>query len=536
TITESNNGNNCGPWTSVTISAAASIPTLSNPTATSITSSGATLGATVSSNGGASLTARGTCWSTSLTNPSLTNGASCLAEGGTAVSIFSHARTGMPAGTTIYYTGYATNSVGTGYTASSISFVTSAAPFIDLAPAGTGAVTPTTATVGSATSFAMQIINNGNTTTGVAFTNRLRRATDSGGTGSTNVNTNTAGPLAAGAQTSGFSISYTPVAGDVGTRWFSICADEDMSGNGTITESNNGNNCGPWTSVTVNPGAATAPVIDTPTSESITPTSAVLGATVQSDGGSPITGRGVCWSTAIDPSLSNGATCQSTSGTTGVFTVPASGLTPGTTYYFRGYATNSVDTSYTLSGISFTTLGPVANLTVDNPVANVGDTRNLTVNCTDAASYSGTAPIGNGVWSGTPVVVSTGALNSPGAQPYQLICYSGAGQTGTASAPDIETITVNNPNISITAEPTRVAVGGNTLIRWSATSVTSCSIRKNGALTSWQPTVSSNATNGQRNDTINGQSTFVLSCSPVGGGAAITSTVIVNVEGGFKPF
>jgi hypothetical protein len=45
----------------------------------------------------------------------LINGGTCLAEGGTAIGAFTHARTSMPSGTLIHYTGYATNSVGTGY-------------------------------------------------------------------------------------------------------------------------------------------------------------------------------------------------------------------------------------------------------------------------------------------------------------------------------------------------------------------------------------------------------------------------------------
>ncbi|HMP72175.1 MAG TPA: fibronectin type III domain-containing protein [Kiritimatiellia bacterium] len=86
------------------------VPTLTTPTVSSITTGGATLGATVTSDGGAALTSRGTVWGTTA-NPT-GNG---LAEGGTSVSAFSHARSGMSVNTFYYYRGYAVNSAGTGY-------------------------------------------------------------------------------------------------------------------------------------------------------------------------------------------------------------------------------------------------------------------------------------------------------------------------------------------------------------------------------------------------------------------------------------
>ncbi|MDD4118154.1 MAG: fibronectin type III domain-containing protein, partial [Kiritimatiellae bacterium] len=86
------------------------VPTLTSPTATSIGQTGATLGATVTANGGSALTSRGTVWGTS-TDPT-GNGA---AEGGTSVEAFSHARSGLSQGTKYFYRGYAVNSVGTAY-------------------------------------------------------------------------------------------------------------------------------------------------------------------------------------------------------------------------------------------------------------------------------------------------------------------------------------------------------------------------------------------------------------------------------------
>jgi hypothetical protein len=86
------------------------VPTLTTPTATSIASTTATLGANVTSNGGGTLTARGTVWGTS-TNPT----GNQVAEGGLTIGTFSQNRTSLTAGTKIYYRGYASNSAGTGY-------------------------------------------------------------------------------------------------------------------------------------------------------------------------------------------------------------------------------------------------------------------------------------------------------------------------------------------------------------------------------------------------------------------------------------
>lgn len=106
------------------------------------------------------------------------------------------------------------------------------------------------------------------------------------------------------------------------------------------------------------------PTVTTPTVASITTTSAVLGANVTSAGSpSPITARGTCWGTSIDPTTN----CTAEGGlTTGVFTQSRTGLTPGTLYYYRGYATNSTGTSYSESG-SFTTLTGACTVTGISP-------------------------------------------------------------------------------------------------------------------------------------------------------------------------
>ena len=95
---------------SVTTLAAIVAPSVSSPTATSITNNTVTLGGNITSDGGAAITDRGTLWKTSS---GVTISDNFLSEGGTTTGLFTSARTGLPSKTLIYYAAYATNSVGT---------------------------------------------------------------------------------------------------------------------------------------------------------------------------------------------------------------------------------------------------------------------------------------------------------------------------------------------------------------------------------------------------------------------------------------
>lgn len=68
------------------------------------------------------------------------------------------------------------------------------------------------------------------------------------------------------------------------------------------------------------------------------------GGNITSDGGSPVTARGVCWNTSPNPTIANSKTIDGLG--TGIFTSNLTGLTNNTTYYVRAYATNATGTSY----------------------------------------------------------------------------------------------------------------------------------------------------------------------------------------------
>ena len=96
----------------------------------------------------------------------------------------------------------------------------------------------------------------------------------------------------------------------------------------------------------------TIPTVITNSVSNITATNATCGGNVTSDGGATVTARGVCWSTSQNPTVNDSHTSNGSG--TGSFTSNITGLTAGTTYYVRAYATNSAGTAYGQE-VSFTT-------------------------------------------------------------------------------------------------------------------------------------------------------------------------------------
>lgn len=98
---------------------------------------------------------------------------------------------------------------------------------------------------------------------------------------------------------------------------------------------------------------STLPTLSTTNASNIQSNSAESGGNVISDGGSPITARGVVWSTFPNPTISLSTSTNNGTGL-GIFTSALNWLTLKTTYYVRAYATNSLGTAYG-NEITFTT-------------------------------------------------------------------------------------------------------------------------------------------------------------------------------------
>lgn len=88
----------------------ATAPQVSLVSVSGVTTDAATIGATITSDGGSPILERGTVWS--VNTPATIND-NKLAEGGTSIGGFSQLRTSLPSGMDIFYAAYATNAIGT---------------------------------------------------------------------------------------------------------------------------------------------------------------------------------------------------------------------------------------------------------------------------------------------------------------------------------------------------------------------------------------------------------------------------------------
>jgi hypothetical protein len=98
------------------------------------------------------------------------------------------------------------------------------------------------------------------------------------------------------------------------------------------------------------------PTITTTAVSAIDSTKAGSGGNIISDGGAAVTARGVCWSTSVNPTIASSITSDNSGA--GIFTSTLTGLTDGTIYYVRAYATNVIGTAYG-NEVSFTKITPL---------------------------------------------------------------------------------------------------------------------------------------------------------------------------------
>lgn len=151
--------------------------------------------------------------------------------------------------------------------------------------------------------------------------------------------------------------------------------------------------------------ALSVPTLTTDTITGITNNGASGGGTISSDGGSPVTARGLCYSTTINPTIANSLS-PSGSGS-GSFSTTLSGLTSSVTYYVRAYATNAVGTAYGAQRSFTTILLSVPTITTDTINAITCTGANSGLNC----SNSGGSTINSqGVCYGTSALPTIAGL------------------------------------------------------------------------------------------------------------------------------
>ena len=168
--------------------------------------------------------------------------------------------------------------------------------------------------------------------------------------------------------------------------------------------------------------------LTTVTVTSIGVSTAFSGGNISSDGSSQITARGVCWSTSQNPTTADTKTTDGTG--TGVYSSSITGLTPGTLYYVRAYATNAVGTTYgkqvSLTSFQLAALSAMhrtfgqAPFILTNPASLSTGTFSYTSSKTGTATVSGNTVTVNG--AGTSTITVTQAASG---------AYASATSTGT---------------------------------------------------------------------------------------------------------
>ncbi|MFA5815731.1 MAG: hypothetical protein WC865_08955 [Bacteroidales bacterium] len=137
------------------------------------------------------------------------------------------------------------------------------------------------------------------------------------------------------------------------------------------------------------------PTVTTQAASSVTSSSAVFNGTASADGGQSITDRGFVHKAGSDPIVTDNKTSASAPTGTGSFTLSKTGLTPGTTYYVKAFATNASGTQLSTSSFSFTTaavlptmsVSAVTNITATTATFNGSITDFGGASCTDRGFY-----------------------------------------------------------------------------------------------------------------------------------------------------
>ena len=101
--------------------------------------------------------------------------------------------------------------------------------------------------------------------------------------------------------------------------------------------------------------SADVPVVTTELATYVFGTNALGNGTIVNDGGSAITQHGVCWSTSANPTTADSKKENGTANFIGSFSGIMTGLTVGTLYHVRAFATNTTGTGYG-ADVTFTTL------------------------------------------------------------------------------------------------------------------------------------------------------------------------------------
>ncbi len=432
----------------------ATIPTVTTATASALTSSAATLSGNVTSDGGATVTSRGFCYSTNSFSPSLSNSTVAVGSG---TGVFSTTLSSLAPNTTYYVTAYATNSVGTNY-GTPISFTTISSGLATITTTAASTITSNSAVLGGniTSDGGYTIISRGICYASTTASPTLANSSVAVGNGTGSYSTNVSGLTA-------------------GTTYYVVAYATNSLGITTY-----------GAPVSFNTASAIIlPTVTSSAASSITSSSAILNGNVTADGGANVTSNGFCYSTTnSSPTLTNSTVAVSSGA--GAFSSTLSGLTSSSTYYVTAYATNSAGTSYS-APITFTTSSnglPSITTTIASSITsnsavlggNISNDGGYTILsrgiCYSSTNTSPTlansiVTIGNGIGAYTTTVTGLTAGTT-----YYVVAYATNNLGITTYGMPVSFIASNSSSIilpSVTSSP--------------ATSVTSTSALINGNVT-----------------------------------------------------
>ncbi len=304
--------------------------TTAEPTATATT---ITVGGSVTDNGGYSVTDRGVCYSTSNSEPTVTED---KISGGKGNGDFSVTITGLSANTTYHLRAYATNENGTVY-GKSVSIQTKDGS----ASVTLGAITGITASSASVPVTVTDVANATLLSCGVCWSTNPNPTIDNDKVVADGKKLNTA---------------YTcNMSGLTANQKYYVRAYATTDAITTYSEQK--------TFITTAGLASVSTGTSTTTSTTITCTGEVT-----DDSGYSVTERGICYSlTNAEPTITDSKLAGGSG--KGTFSVTISKLTPSTKYYIRAYAININGPSYG-NVISATTKNGAASVNIE-PVSNI---------------------------------------------------------------------------------------------------------------------------------------------------------------------
>ncbi len=262
------------------------------------------------------------------------------------------------------------------------------------------------------------------------------------------------------------------------------------------------------------------PALSTGSVINITATTASSGGNITSDGGAGVTARGVCWGENANPTIMDSKTVDGNG--TGQYTSTLTGLTAGSLFHVRAYATNSVGTAYGVN-LSFTTLGKSPE-SITQPAANIGSseaTLNGTVNANDlstavtfdyglSTSYGQTTTAAQSPLTGNSIKNVSASISglAPGTTYHYRV--KSVNSIGTAYGNDLTFITVSLIPVIINAPVSNVTANSATT-GGNITSDGGASITARGVC--WATTPDPTTENSKTSDgTGTGSFTSKISC------------------------